>query len=129
MLTSEYMTYESGRLLVVRCKGCPAVIVERQGKLMVPTSAYAELVIAMREPNGVLSKHETGMCRVCRDRIVNDGPRVGELEALYAQDVEQMIACALRAGNSESDVLKRAERMAVRAPLRALNERGRGEGA
>jgi hypothetical protein len=120
----EYMSYEGTQCVEVRCKGnCRVAIMKRNQ----PTPEYCELVMVMREPNGLLSKHETGMCKPCKSRIVNDGPQSGELEAIYAQDMEQMIACALRAGYPQGEVMMMVGKFIDRRPVRALDEKGRGE--
>jgi hypothetical protein len=121
---TEYMTFVGRKCVEVRCKGaCTRVVATDHGI----TPQYVELVIAMREPNGLFSKHETAMCRACKTRIVSDGPQPGELEAIYAQDMAQMISCAVRGGTSMPEALRMAEHFIARQPLRALNEKGRGE--
>src|SRR5262249_1983807 len=118
-----YIEYSEGRM-VVRCKGeCKEIIVFKG----CPTSHYAELVLEMQEPSGMLSKHETGVCTQCKARILFHGPSIGELDAIYAQDVEQWKATAEHAGTSPADVLRMAAMFAGRIPLRALDEKGRGE--
>jgi hypothetical protein len=125
---SEYITFNGLKLMETRCKGaCPRVIVARVNGKLRKTTYYSELVIAMREPNGLFSKHETGVCQSCKTRIVRDGPQPGELEAIYAQDMEVMITNAVRHGIPMAEALQMSTHFVARQPLRALDEKGRGE--
>jgi hypothetical protein len=129
----DYMEFHGRTLVAVHCKGaCPNTIAVKRpgvaaGAGMVKTPQYAELVIAMREPNGLFSKHETGVCQMCKTRIVRDGPQPGELEAIYAQDMEVMITNAVRHGIPMAEALQMSTHFVARQPLRALDEKGRGE--
>lgn len=120
----EYMRFSGTKLLTVHCKGaCPTVLVEHrflQG--MRKTPAYTVVVLAMREPNGLLSKHETPMCTTCRDRLWKDGPQPGELEAIYQQDCEQWGVNARRTGMGEAEKRARLAPLMLRTPLRVLRE-------
>lgn len=128
---AEYMTFEGRHPVEVRCKGeCTTVTMTRlpgNGGLLTKTTDYAELVIAMREANGLFGKHETGVCHSCKARILNDGPQPGELEAIYAQDIEQWMSSAVRMGSTAAEALLMADRFISRTPIRALDEKGRGE--
>jgi hypothetical protein len=115
-----YIDYE-GKNQTVHCKGCRAVVMVN----FVPTPEYTELVIAMREPNGVFARHETAMCRSCRTRLIAEGPKPGELEKLYAEDVEQWIEDDIRARHRVAEAYMMGERQALRTPLRVLNEPSR----
>lgn len=123
-----YIDYNArGKMLQVRCKGaCGVVLVTADWK---PTQEYGELVIALREPSGMLSKHETAMCARCRRRLLVSGAQPGELEAIYAEDVEQYIDSAIRYGLSATQAYQMGERQALRTPLRVLNEPSRPEAA
>ena len=113
----------------VRCKGaCETVLAtyDRQGRLH-PEVAYSELVIVLKLPNGTYGKHETAMCQMCKLRIVHDGPRPGELGAIYAQDVETWISEARKTGLSLEKVVAIAEKFTSRVPVTVLNAPGRGE--
>lgn len=121
----EYMTSRNG-VAEVRCKGTCTAVTVIHGK---PTAVYTELVIEMREANGLLSKHETGVCIGCKMRILRDGPRLGELIAIFEQDVEQWIANAHRAGMRPMEIDRLVFEQRRRVPIRALHERGRGEAA
>ena len=120
---TQHMLFHGVQLIEVRCRGCGVVTMKR-GE---PTAAYAELAMAMQMPNGLLAKHETGMCKACRDRIVHDGPQPGELEAIYASDIKHMMKCAMKAGYRRDVVVQMAEKFANWQPIRALQEPGRGE--
>jgi hypothetical protein len=125
---SGYMKFAGRTLVEVRCKRCPAVLTARINGGLKNTPHYAELVIAMRLPNGLFGKHETGMCKACKQRIVHDGPQPGELEAIYAEDMAVMIDNAVQLGGvSLPTALKMAEEFISWQPLRALDEKGRGE--
>jgi hypothetical protein len=109
-----FITRENG-VRIVRCKlGCQTVLV-RGGK---PTDDYAELVIAMKEPNGVLGKHESAVCKSCKVKAL-----AGELDvrSIYAEDLVQEIADTIAAGYKPESYMKQASYMAAREPLRALN--------
>lgn len=119
-----YISYDIDGRMIVRCKlGCKTVIVIDNR----PLPEYCELVIAMRNPDGQMSKHETGMCRSCKDRILSHGPRLGELDDIYAQDIEQWIASSRRAQLSDVVIEKLVAPLAARKTLRELFEQGRGE--
>jgi hypothetical protein len=121
-----YIDYDkAGKMLQVRCKGaCNTVLVTAGWK---PTLMYCELVIAMREPDGIFSKHETAVCKPCRDRLIYAGPQPGELEAIFAEDVEQWIDEAIRGKLKPLVAYQLGERQALRTPLRVLNEPSRRE--
>jgi len=134
MLT-PYITYHGPHMLEVRCKGdCPTVLVARRGIAqnfrVDRTSEYCELVIETDVGDGLLGKHETAVCKACRERILSGGLRDGELAAIYTQDVHQWIVSATVAAKPRL-TREAAERMAARfasfVPLRALPERGRGD--
>lgn len=115
-----YITMENG-VRIVRCKaGCQTVLVRGAD----PTAEYTEVVLAMREPNGMFSKHETAVCRACRERLIA-GAAPGEIERLYAEDIEQMIEEDIRANHSIAMSYRMAERQAMRTPLRVLDEPSR----
>lgn len=118
---AKHMTFDGPWLLEVRCRGCGAVtMLRRKGdRLATPTEAYAELAIEMVMPNGLLAKHETGMCVACRDRLLttHDMPT---LRAIFASDVKHMIRAALRAGHPRAKVMLAADRFAQWTPLRAI---------
>jgi len=114
-----YIEYTAGGA-IVRCKGCQRVLVDAKQ----PTAAYCGMIVAMREPNHVLSKHETPMCKPCRARFRAGDIQPGELEKLYAEDIEQWIESALRAGYTAEETYRLAERQALRTPLRVLDEPG-----
>lgn len=116
---------QRGNVIRVRCKGdCNTILVDGKNQ---PTPDYCEVVLGMREPDGLLSKHETAVCRGCRTRLIADGPRPGELEALFAEDVEQWIDTAIRGGLKAMQAYKLGERQALRQPLRVLDEPSRAE--
>lgn len=116
-----YISIENGRT-IVRCKGgCPTVLVVNG----LPTTEYTELVISMREPNGMFSKHETAVCRACRTRLIATGGAPGEIERLYAEDIEQWIDEDIRARHRVAESYCMAERQALRTPLRVLDEPSR----
>jgi hypothetical protein len=120
----EYISYDTDGRMIVRCKlGCKVVIAINN----TPLPEYCELVIAMRNADGQMSKHETGMCRRCKDRILTHGPRFGELDDIYAQDIEQWIASSRRAKLSDAAIEKLVAPLVMRKPLRELFEAGRGE--
>jgi hypothetical protein len=123
-----YIDYDKrGQMLQVRCKGACGVVLVTMG--WKPTAEYGELVISLREPDGMLSKHETAMCAGCRRRLICGGARPGELEAIYAEDVEQYIDTAIRYKLSATQAYQMGERQALRTPLRVLNELSRPEAA
>lgn len=127
-----YIHYDGKTLMEVHCKGdCPAILLKRRGpaqNLRVDkTNDYGELVLEMRNGDGQLSKHETAMCRACRERLRSGGARFGELETIYAQDVFQWIESTIVSGKSRAESEMMAAKFADRVPLRALPEAGRGE--
>lgn len=115
-----YITYKGRAVDRVKCKLCGELL--REGGQ--PTPAYCGMYIAMREPDGMLSKHETPMCKTCKARLVREGTKPGELERLYAEDVEVWIEAALRAGHSAAETYTLADRQIRRTPLRILDEPG-----
>lgn len=113
----------------VRCKGACETVVAKydvMGRKLIPTEAYTELVIVLKLPNGVYGQHETAMCRSCFTRIIMDGPRPGELGAIYAQDIETWISEARKAGVSLVKAVAMAEKFSSRVPVTALTAPGRG---
>lgn len=137
MYDKPYITYVGRQLAVVRCKGdCSTVLVQRRGvaqNLRVDkTNAYSELVIEMLVDYGNLGQHETAVCKKCRERILTGGLRVGELQSIYDQDIIQWIASATVAARPRLmriNAQTRAARFAGFKPLRALEDRGRGDTA
>lgn len=127
-----YIVYQGRQMMSVKCKGaCPKILVQRRGPAqnlrLDRTSEYGELVIEMRETNGLTSKHETAMCRDCRERLRALGGTYDELKAIYDEDLAQWLYSALHAGTPKADAERMLARFAGRIPLRALQERGRGE--
>lgn len=128
-----YITFVNGIMMEVRCKGaCDALLLQRRGpaqNLRVDkTNDYGELVLAMQDPDGMRSKHETAMCRACRLRLRMNGARPGELDDIYAQDVAMWITEAVVVGRiaiEEAEAL--ADRFAQRIVLGVVDEPGRGE--
>lgn len=136
-MLKPYIKYSGHVMLEVRCKGdCPAVLVLRRGPAqnlrIERTPDYCELVIEMDVGNGLLGKHETAVCKPCRERILAMPPGdalSAELTAIYAQDVHQWIVSATTAARPRIP-LERAQAMAARfafQPLRPLHELGRGD--
>lgn len=117
-----YIEYRDGKQ-IVRCKSCRVEIAINSRRL--PT--YCEIVLAMREPDGQLSKHETDLCKACKARLWTDGPRLGELEAIWADDLDQFGETALHAGGGLLEIRQALARQAARTPLRVLHEASRGE--
>src|SRR6266566_2996155 len=117
----EYITYDGSRLTEVRCKGCSTPIATARG----PLPNYSELVIEMREKNGALGKHETCMCKACKDRIIHVSLD-GELQELYASDIEQWIVEGVIGAMSPIQIVMCSNQMQARVPLRALDMKGRG---
>jgi hypothetical protein len=117
----SHITYD-GDHVTVKCRNtCQTVLAVDN----IPTDAYCELVITLLEPNGLLSKHETPVCKACRGRILAANFRPGELEAIFAEDIEEWIIQAKRHGFSDEIIAKSAVREALRRPLRALDELSR----
>jgi hypothetical protein len=120
----EYITHDEHGAVEVHCKGaCRRVVAVRgaNGQLQ-PTPLYTDLAIEMREPNGLLSKHITGVCRPCKTRLLAHADPIRALHDIYAQDVKQWVASAMRAGYDRAGLLVAAERQAARTPLRVLFE-------
>lgn len=118
---AQHMTFDGPWLLEVRCRGCGVTTMKRErgDRVAMPTPAYAELAIEMRLPDGRLAKHETGMCKTCRDRILA-APEPGELRAIFASDIKHMMRAAMRAGHPRATVAMIAERLAQWTPMCAI---------
>lgn len=137
-MLKPYIKYHGHVMLEVRCKGdCDAILVLRRGPAqnlrIERTPNYCELVIETDTGNGLLGKHETAVCKPCRERILAMEPGdalTAELIAIYAQDVHQWIVSATTAARPRL-ALDQAQRLAARfaafTPLRPLRERGRGD--
>ncbi len=124
-----YIDTLNARPTEVHCKGAcrTTIALGSPSGALVPTEDYRELVIAMQEADGQLSKHETGVCRACKERILGCGPRLDELDAIYRQDVLQWVRSATDARSDARDIAAAAQAMRSRRPIRALDEFGRGE--
>lgn len=126
-MLKPYITYIGHVMVEVRCKGdCPTVLVRREG----PTPDYSELVIEIQVDGGRLGRMETAVCKACRARILSGGLREGELDAIFAQDMHQAVISATTAARPRiprDRALAMAARFAHFIPLRALDERGRGD--
>jgi hypothetical protein len=123
MEVREYILRTPGQADIVTCKLCPEVIMVGPN----PTPGYNELVIGMLEPDGQVSLHETGCCTDCRDRVLHREPLSAfELEALWACDLLQWRADALRARQPEGDVERLIAVQRARKPLRVMDREGRG---
>lgn len=137
-MLKPYIKYQGHVMLEVRCKGtCDAILVLRRGPAqnlrIERTPDYCELVLEMDAGNGLIGKHETAVCKPCRERILAMEPGdalSAELAAIYAQDVHQWIVSATTAARPRLP-LDRAQQLAARfaffVPLRPLPERGRGD--
>lgn len=102
--------------VIVKCKlGCQVVLVEHGHA----TAEYCDVTLVMRDVSGLLSQHVTAMCPGCRDRLQNavNSCLHRTLESIYAEDVEQWIANAMRAGTPELEALAMGDVMARRMPV------------
>lgn len=98
--------------VVVKCKlGCPAVLVEHGHA----TAEYCDVTLRMREVNGLEGHHITAMCPKCRNWLVHQP--LTRLERIYAEDVEQWIANAIRAGTPSFEATLMGDTLALRVPF------------
>jgi hypothetical protein len=127
LAVEQYCSYVGRSCVEVRCKLCHAPIMDTSGGTLGPTPAYAELVVAMSDPNGLLSKHETGCCRDCRERVLAEPLTDFELSALYACDLLQWAEDAKIGGVSEEYAAEALAWLRARKPLRVLADAGQGD--
>jgi hypothetical protein len=117
-----YIDYDGTVALRVKCKGDCGVVLIDHG---FPTPEYCEIVLEMREPNGLLGKHETAVCKACRRRLMERELPSTDLENIYAEDVEQWIISHVVGGHTLEQSIEAAEYVVARTPIRLLMEHSR----